>query len=346
MIEKKINIESERYDGIDGLRTYSAIGIVLMHVKLNGGYKINGFISEKLIGTMGELVFLFMIISAFSMCCGYYHKILNNQISVNQFYSKRYSKIWPYFTFLCVIDVIISPSINALYELFANLTLCFGLLPNANIKVIGVGWFLGVVFVFYIIFPFFCYLISNKRRAWFSFIIALIFNVICQTYFFDELHVIEKFSMRTNFIYCAVFFMAGGLIYLYRKKLSEFSTKFRWISLLLCMLCGAILLQVKKSIFIMLLLFSLILIYSIGHHKSKILENKFTKIISNISMEIYLSHMVVFRIIEKLHMLHICKNNLLSYIIASTIILIGTVIFVWIVKWMFESINKIKNISY
>ena len=36
---------------------------------------------------------------------------------------------------------------ESLFEVFANLTLCQGLLPNANITVIGVSWTLAVIFV-------------------------------------------------------------------------------------------------------------------------------------------------------------------------------------------------------
>lgn len=78
-----------------------------------------------------------MIISGFAMCYDYYEKIIFNKITLVQFYSKRYAKIWPYFAMLCVLDFIISPSMGTLYEVFANLTLCFWLLPDANITVIG-----------------------------------------------------------------------------------------------------------------------------------------------------------------------------------------------------------------
>ena len=56
---------------------------------------------------------------------------------------------------LCILDFLISPSKNALYEVVANLTLCQGLLPNMNISIIGVSWTLAVIFVFYLLFPFF-----------------------------------------------------------------------------------------------------------------------------------------------------------------------------------------------
>ena len=154
--------EKLRYDSLDGLRAYAAIGIVVMHVLANGSYGLEGLVFDRLIASFRDLVFLFMVISGFSLCCGYYEKIVTGSIDLASFYAKRFSKVWPFFAVLCLLDFAISPSMNAFYELLADLTLCFGLIPNASISVIGVGWFLGLVFVFYLIFPFFCYLLSDK----------------------------------------------------------------------------------------------------------------------------------------------------------------------------------------
>ena len=158
----QVNIKNH-YNAIDGLRTYSAIGIVAMHVLANGNFNLGGFIFEKMIPSFTNLVFLFMVISAFSMCCGYYEKVISGKISIDKFYGKRYAKVWPFFALLCALELILFPSKNALYETFANLTLCFGFLPYHDINVIGVGWFLGLVFVFYLIFPFFSYLLLDKK---------------------------------------------------------------------------------------------------------------------------------------------------------------------------------------
>lgn len=263
------------YGAIDGLRSYSAIGIVLMHVLANGQYKLNGFVFEKLIPSFTNLVFLFMIISSFSMCCGYYERIINNKITVAEFYSKRYKKILPFFAMLCLMDIVISPSKEALYEAFANITLCFGLLPNASITVIGVGWFLGLVFVFYIIFPFFCYLICDNRRAWFSFIVALIFNVLCSLYFFDENHVVTGFGYRTNIIYSAMFFLAGGLIYLYRDKLVNLERRFTWLVLVALAVFILVYYEISGHVMIMLGMFSLMLIYAVKNNRGGITEQSY-----------------------------------------------------------------------
>ena len=77
-----------RYEGIDGLKAYAIIGIALMHVLANGEYSIGGFVFERLIPSFTNLVFLFMMVSGFGMCCGYYQKIIDQKISVTSKYGR------------------------------------------------------------------------------------------------------------------------------------------------------------------------------------------------------------------------------------------------------------------
>lgn len=127
--DEELDVNVKRYEAIDGLHALSAIGILLMHVKVNGGYQINGFFYSTMVPSFTNLVFLFMVISSFSMCCGYYDKVVYNKISFVEFYNRRFAKIWPFFCIMCLLDFVVSPSVSSLYETFANLTLCFGLLP-------------------------------------------------------------------------------------------------------------------------------------------------------------------------------------------------------------------------
>lgn len=336
-----IEIKKKHYKDLDGLRAFSAIGIVCMHVLANGSYQLNGFLFESLIPSFTNLVFLFMIISGFAMCCGYYDLILNNKITVGEFYGKRYAKIWPFFAFLCVLDLAFSPSgIETLYEVFANLTLCFGLLPNADITVIGVGWFLGVVFVFYMLFPFFCYLLSNKKRAWFAFLCTCIFHELCIVYFFNTDHVAEGFSGRTNFVYCAVFFLAGGLIFLYREKLEKAVEKYHLCILLLCFISAAGYYMIGDFTWIMLIMFSMFLICALRTQNRKgILQNPVVTFISNISMEIYLCHMVIYRGLEKIGFTHLFSSEALSYIVAAGGTIAGAIVFSMVVNYGMKGIR-------
>lgn len=194
----------------------------MMHIQANNDYQINNFVYNSVISKFGNFVFLFMMISSFGMCCGYYDKVISGDIKWNEFYKKRYIKILPFFSFLVLIDVLMDTSINSLYEGFADITLLFGFLPNAgNISVIGVGWFLGLIFVFYLIFPFFCTLLQSKKKAWTVFVISIIYNIACTNYFNVG---------KTNILYCGMFFIAGGLIYLYKDEIQRLN------KLVLCLL--------------------------------------------------------------------------------------------------------------
>lgn len=198
-----MSTNKDHYESLNGIRGYACFGIVIMHVLANGDYGLSGIVFDKVIPELKDLVFLFMLVSGFATCCGYFERMVNKEISPEQFYKRRYEKIWPFFALLVIADVIMSPSTDSLYEAFADLTLCFGLLPKSGggISVIGVGWFLGVVFVFYLLFPFMCFLLSSKKRAWASLAVSITFSYISNIYFEAE---------RTNIIFCAPFFIMGG----------------------------------------------------------------------------------------------------------------------------------------
>ena len=324
-------MQKERYEGIDGLKAYAILGIALMHVLANGEYELGGFVFEQLIPAFTNLVFLFMMVSGFGMCCGYYQKIIDQKISMEEFYSKRYIKIWPYFAMLCVLDFVISPSKNSLFEVFANLTLCQGLLPNANISVIGVSWTLAVIFVFYMLFPFFCFLLGNKKRAWIVAVAALIFNFMSSNYFN---------AGRKNIVYDAVYFIAGGLIFLYRKELAEFAQKYKVITGAILLAATASYFALGSSTFTMLFFCVAALVYTLGCNRGGVLVNPVAKFLGGISFEIYLCHMVIYRVLEKLHLIHLFENGLLAYIFTAVAVICGSVVFSVCAKWF---LNKVET---
>lgn len=136
----------------------ACIGIVMMHIATNNSYSISRFIYNTMVPSFTNFVFLFMIVVVFGVCCGFYEQIMNNTISFCNFYEKRFKKVLLFLGLFVLLDFAILPPIDALYEVFVDLTLLFGFLPNArNISVIGIGWFLELIFVFYILFLFFAY---------------------------------------------------------------------------------------------------------------------------------------------------------------------------------------------
>lgn len=330
-------IKTERYGSLDGLRAYAAIGIVLMHVLSNIVIKPSeNYLTKSLIPFFTDFTLLFMIVSGFSLCCGYYEKIKNGTITPNNFYKKRYARILPYFASLCLLDFVLKPTQQSFYEVYANLTLCFSLIPNMHIEVIGVGWFLGIVFLFYLLFPFFVFMMDSKQKAWLSLMIALGFMLIVTLYFTTTGN-IAFIPVRSNMIFCAPLFLSGGIAYQHREQIAILGQKHR----IICTFGLSVLtviyfsLEVKEyyiHYLFELLMFSGWLLYAIGS-KNFVLNNRVVKYISGISMEIYLAHMVFFRVIEKMHIERFINNSDLLYIL-TCILTIGSVIcFAHIMKY-------------
>ena len=59
-----------------------------------------------------------------------------------------------------------------------------------------------------------------------------------------------------------------------------------------------------------------------------------------ISFEIYLCHMVIYRVLEKLHLVHLFGNGLLAYIFTAVAVICGSVVFSVCAKWF---LNKIET---
>lgn len=333
----------EHYGSLDGLRAYAAIGIVMMHVLANISLKPStNYLTNTIIPYFTDFVFLFMMISGFSVSCGYYEKIKNHMISPNDFYLRRYKRILPFFAIMVLIDLLWERNLNFLFEGFADLTLCFGLYPNADIKVIGVGWFIGLAFVFYLLYPFFTFLLDNKRRGWMSLIICL---GLCMTgiyYFGNDVCVEHPMEFkRGTILYSAPYFMVGGIIYLYRDSLKTWVDKNYWTMLGLCVIISiAHFIFKNKGLFVLqsLIFFATWLIYALGS-KDKVLNNNMVRYLSKISMEIYLCHMLFFRVVEKIHLDHLLVNSNLLYLCTCVLTLVLAILFSHICK--FKIINRI-----
>lgn len=321
----------ENYSSLDGLRAYAAIGIVLMHVQANLAIKPSvNVLTEKVIPWFTNFTLLFMIISAFSMCCGYYERVKSGAITPAKFYAKRYHRTWPFFALMVCIAFAMEPSWSTFCQSFADLTMCFNLLPNPEIEVIGVGWFLGTVFTFYMLFPFFTFLIDNKRRSWMVLVLSLVFCYIA----IAEFNIGDGFN-RKNIINSAPFFISGGMIYLYRKEIKAFVER-HW----LIVLAACIVLNIVKFAFPIegsfilpdLVVFSAWLIYAIGA-KDLVLNNRVVKYLSGISMEIYLCHMMFFRVTSMLHLERFAHQQDVLYVLTCIMTLIGAMCFSHIVKY-------------
>ncbi len=318
--------KSSHYASLDGLRAYTAIGIVLMHVLSNICVKPSeNYLTLTIIPFFSSFVLLFMMISAFSMCCGYYERVKTGMITPNAFYKKRYLRILPFFAFLNIIALLMDWSVETLQEVYANLTLGFSLLPDPDIETIGVGWFLGIIFVFYMLFPFYTFLIDNKRRAWLTLLITLGLLFIAFTRFGNP--------RASNIVYDMPYFLVGGIIYLYREKCKVLVERNMWLSSIMVVAIIILYFVLRgrvQSVYLRysmeLLLFASILVFGLAE-KNVVLSNPIVKYLSGISLEIYLCHMVMFRAVEKLHLENFIDNSNWLYIVTCVCVIVGAIVF-------------------
>ena len=74
--------------------------------------------------------------------------------------------------------------------------------------------------------------------------------------------------------------------------------------------------------------------------KSYLLENRITNFVSGISMEIYLSHMVIFRVVEKLGLNRIIGNGEIQYVVTALSALLGAILFAVVMKRLIGLVEK------
>lgn len=215
---------------------------------------------------------------------------------------------------------------DTLYQVYANVTLCFNFM-NTKISVIGVGWFLGVIFLFYICFPFFVFMIENRRRAFVSLLIAIGLCFVSKAYIGE--------IGRTNMIFDAPYFLSGGIVYLYRKEIYQLCDKhLSYVFLTLSVVCFLLIKECDNwyvNYVVELLLFSFLLIYGVCT-TNVIMNNGIVRFLSKISMEIYLAHMVMFRVVEKIHIENIIGNCDALYVTTCALVIVLVICFAYTTK--------------
>ena len=129
----------------------------------------------------------------------------------------------------------------------------------------------------------------------------MIYNFVCVSYFFDETHIADRasvnFSARTNILYCAVYFIAGGLIFLYWKELAEFAQKHKAVADVILLATTVAYFVLGSSTITMLFFCVAALAYTLGCNRGGQV-NPVAKFLGGICFEIYLCHMVIYRVLE------------------------------------------------
>jgi len=163
---------NDRIDGLDSLRGFAAMGILLLHtialLKLHTWSELPTFVAY-----LSLAVPLFFAISAFSLCVGYFGKLTDGR-QITRFFQRRYLRIAPLFYFMMLVyltrRLYLGWGIPSADEILINLTFIFSFIPGYHESIVAAGWSIGIEMAFYVVFPALIYFMKDLRSSTFIFL--------------------------------------------------------------------------------------------------------------------------------------------------------------------------------
>jgi peptidoglycan/LPS O-acetylase OafA/YrhL len=145
----------ERLDGIESLRAYAAVSIIMFHLIGSGGIQIPEALS--FIGThFGQGVPLFFVVSGFSLAYGYMGR-LRDEAAIQTYYRRRFFRIAPLFYAALAFQLLwLWHAYGVTFrwtDIALNATFLFNFVPRLTDGIVPASWTIGVEMLFYAIFP-------------------------------------------------------------------------------------------------------------------------------------------------------------------------------------------------
>lgn len=139
-----------------------------------------------------------------------------------------------------------------------------------------------------------------------------------------------------------------GVIFLYKCKVKELVSHYKWIALFVSLGLTCIYWFVPQSnggfafVVIMSVITASWLCYAIGTNGA-VLNNRVVRYLSGISLEIYLCHMACYRAVDFLHLPNYIDNIYLVYWLSCILTILIAIVFSHVVKFIFFPMIGIKQ---
>jgi peptidoglycan/LPS O-acetylase OafA/YrhL len=297
-----------RLHGIESLRAYAAVAIILFHVIGIASLQIPeilNFIKYY----FGFGVPLFFVVSAFSMAYGYWGSLHSEEL-IGNYFLRRFFRIAPLFYTMLFLQILMVRYVNGvsfnILDILLNATFLFNVIPHLTDGIVPASWSIGVEMLFYGLFPVILIFVKDFKRA----VILLGLSVLMATYFSVQLapfvDKIPSFAYH-NFIVDFPYFCWGIVafhIYAYLGKKSPANAG-PWISRVLCVLGIACMVFLYKNSSLYMFFygrglrttwdalwgvpFSMLCI-GLSFHATRLLTNPVTEYLGKISFSLYLVH--------------------------------------------------------
>lgn len=205
---------NNRLEGLDALRAWAAVGVIIVHVyslnQITFRPAIQEFFSKFVLG-----VELFFALSAFCLALGYFGK-LSTEDATRRYLLRRFFRLAPLMYFMIAFWAI---EMTRRYDAFPgwgtivlNASFLFGIAPGKANGIVWAGWSLGVEMLFYFAFPLICMFVKSWRAAVVFTLGTLVISIACRWTILDAAEVPKSYA-RQNIVTALPFFAMGLLAY-------------------------------------------------------------------------------------------------------------------------------------
>ena len=181
--QAQIAEKSFYYPFIDGLRGIAVLMVLLVHTSQRvgnnyvGSFKFHFFESFVNAGARG--VQLFFIISAFTLFNSTRSRYTSDKYPIINFIIRRAFRILPFWWVMVIVTSLLTGSIYDIPRVLSNMFFVFGFIRfKENVELVTGGWSLFVEETFYVMLPFIFLFITNKRNAFYLFIITFSISLL------------------------------------------------------------------------------------------------------------------------------------------------------------------------
>lgn len=356
------------FSGLNGLRFFAAIAVVITHVELikhQSGFS-DIWKNNKLVFELGSLgVIFFFVLSGFLITyLLLQEKKLTQTIAVKKFYLRRILRIWPLYYLIVLLGFLVLPHLHFMDNPYlnrfmgnnygANFVLYLLFLPNlafsifAAVPHIGQTWSIGVEEQFYLLWPLIVKYSKNTLRVLLTVIGILVVLKMFVLFMCRQLpdsavlKVIKPFLAMTKMESMAI----GGIGAYYLFNGNE-RIKLVFNNVVLLGSFAAIVFLVyftpqviQDGMYLVYSVLFLIIILNVSSNPNCIikLENKWFRVLGNISYGIYMYHLIViaavFGILKQIGF--VINDGFISQFIVYSLTIVFTVIISWISYSYFE----------
>ncbi len=296
-------MSSHRLAFIDSLRGLAACYVVLYHLAL---LPTPSLIPPEFLRSFilygGSGVALFFVLSAYTMCLTM-HNRMHEDNAVSAFYWRRFFRIAPLFYVLLLVklvfDKVVLQQNHSVTEIMASVGFAFNLIPSYVSGIVMASWTIGVEMLFYLIFPYLFKIVYTLPRAIGLLLFSLVIDSLVQTvlakYLPDSTQ--SKTYLHMNIAHQIPVFALGFIAYFFHCHIDRYAALKRNLGYELLTISSLLFYLVLQDLQVpsvsnwhFIALIYTLFILGVAFVQPKILVNKATQFLGEISYSIYLNH--------------------------------------------------------